>query len=275
MPHGLLRAAALLCAAVAGTAQAAPPPAPSSLPAIEAPRFDARSALEVSQAAMGRKLPADLAFTDHHGERRTLGEFRGRPLVISPVYTSCYMVCPTTTANLRQVAGIATSVLGAEAFTVLTIGFDTANDTPERMRDYAAQRGIDSPQWVFAAADPESTRSLLQQLGFTYVPTPRGFDHMIQATVVDRDGRIYRQVYGQQFDAPLLVDPLKRLALGQQAGEDTLAAVVEGVRLLCTVFDPKSGRYRFDYSLVLSFVVGVMCLGGIAAFILHAWRTQR
>ena len=80
---------------------------------------------------------------------------------------------------------------------------------------------------------------------------------------------------GADHPAPQLVDPLKRLALGQTAGEDTLAAVVEGVRLLCTVFDPKSGRYRFDYSIVLSFIVGLMCLGGIAVFILRSWRTHR
>jgi len=268
-------AALLASTAALGSVLAAPPARPAAQQVLEAPRFDARSALEASQAAIGRILPAELAFTDQLGRRRRLGEFRGRALVISPVYTSCYMVCPTTTTYLRQATDIAATVLGAEAFSVLTIGFDTANDTPERMRSYAASRGIDSPQWVFAAADAATTQSLLRQLGFTYVATPRGFDHMIQATVVDRDGRIYRQVYGQQFEAPLLVDPLKRLALGQQAGEDTLEAVVEGVRLLCTVYDPKSGRYRFDYSLVLSFVVGVMCLGGIALFILRAWRTQR
>jgi protein SCO1/2 len=267
--------ALLACSAALGSVLAAPPARPAPQQVLEAPRFDARSALEASQAAIGRILPADLAFTDQLGRRRRLGEFRGRALVISPVYTSCYMVCPTTTTYLRQATDIAATVLGAEAFSVLTIGFDTANDTPERMRSYAASRGIDSPQWVFAAADATTTQSLLRQLGFTYVATPRGFDHMIQATVVDRDGRIYRQVYGQQFEAPLLVDPLKRLALGQQAGGDTLETVVEGVRLLCTVYDPKSGRYRFDYSLVLSFVVGVMCLGGVALFILRAWRTQR
>ena len=265
----LARAAAL------GSLLGVSPAGTAAEPAIEAPSFDARSALETSQAAIGRVLPAGLAFTDQYGRRRTLGEFRGRPLVVSPVYTSCYMVCPTTTTYLRQAADVATSVLGADSFAILTIGFDTANDTPERMRSFAASRGIDSPQWVFASADADTARKLLGDVGFTYVATPRGFDHMIQATVVDRDGRIYRQVYGQQFDAQQLVDPLKRLVLGQQAGVATLDAVIEGVRLLCTVYDPRSGRYRFDYSLVVSFVVGLLCLGGIAVFILRSWRTQR
>jgi len=270
-----VRGALLASTAALGGVLAALPSLAAPVPTIEAPSFDARNALETSQAALGRTLPADLAFTDQDGRRRTLGEFRGRALVISPVYTSCFMVCPTTTTYLRQAADIAAKVLGAETFSVLTVGFDTVNDTPERMRNYATSRGIDSPQWVFASADADTARTLLRDVGFTYVATPRGFDHMIQATVVDRDGKVYRQVYGQQFEAPQLVDPLKRLALGQQAGVATLDAVVEGVRLLCTVYDPKSGRYRFDYSLVVSFVVGLMCLGGIAAFILRSWRTRQ
>jgi protein SCO1/2 len=101
--------------------------------------------------------------------------------------------------------------------------------------------------------------------------TPKGFDHMIQATIVDRDGVVYRQVYGQQIEPPQFVDPLRRLALGQKAEEDTLGAMIEGVRLFCTVFDPRSGRYRFDWSIVLSFVIGVLCFTAVAAFLWRSW----
>jgi len=104
------------------------------------------------------------------------------------------------------------------------------------------------------------------------VPSPRGFDHMVQATVVDATGTVYRQVYGQDFQPPLLVDPLKRLALGQAAREDTLEAMIEGVRLFCTVYDPASGRYRFDWSIVLSFAIGVMCFAAVAIFLWRSWR---
>jgi protein SCO1 len=100
---------------------------------------------------------------------------------------------------------------------------------------------------------------------------PKGFDHMIQATIVDGDGVVYRQVYGQRIEPPQLVDPLKRLAIGQTAGEDTLGSMIEGVRLFCTVFDPKSGRYRFDWSLILSFAIGVLCFTAVAAFLWRSW----
>jgi protein SCO1/2 len=119
--------------------------------------------------------------------------------------------------------------------------------------------------------DAATAARLLADVGFTYAATPKGFDHMIQATIVDAAGVVFRQVYGQQIEPPQLVDPLKRLALGQKAEEDTLGAMIEGVRLFCTVFDPKSGRYRFDWSIVLSFVIGVLCFTAVAAFLWRSW----
>jgi protein SCO1/2 len=251
-------------ALAAGLAQA-------SGPDPVAPAFDADRALRVSQAAIGRELDPGLVIVDASGRRRSLAEFRGRPLVISPIYTSCFGVCPTTTTELRKTAKVAAAVLGPESFRVLTIGFDTANDTPERMRAFAAARGEFPDGWVFAAADAATVEQLLAGIGFTYAATPKGFDHMIQATIVDGDGVVYRQVYGQELEPPQLVDPLKRLAIGQKAGEDTLGAMIEGVRLFCTVFDPKSGRYRFDWSIVLSFAIGVLCFTAVAAFLWRSW----
>jgi len=257
----MIAAAAL----AAGAAQA-------SEPGIAPPAFDADQALRASQAAIGRQLPADIAFTDQSGMRRSLGDFRGRPLVVSPVYSSCFGVCPTTTTSLRKVVGIADEAIGAGTFAVLTIGFDTANDTPERMRDFAAARGKFPDTWVFGASDASAVGRLLDGVGFTYAATPRGFDHLIQATIVDAEGVVVRQVYGQEFDPPLLVEPLKRLALGQRAAEATLGSMIEGVRLFCTVFDPKSGRYRFDWSIVLSFAIGVACFAAVAVFLGRSWR---
>jgi protein SCO1/2 len=252
-------------------AGAATAPAHATARELAAPAFDAGRALEASQAVIGSRV-GDHRLTAADGRPVSLARFRGKPLVISPIYTSCFHICPTTTTYLARIAAMASTVLGEGAFSVLTIGFDTAHDTPVRMREFAGARGIDSPQWTFASGDAATVTRLLTEIGFTYAPSAGGFDHMVQATIVDADGRVYRQVYGQEFEAPILVDGLKRLVLGQRAAESTLPSLVESARLICTVYDPKSGRYRFDYSIVLSFAIGVMCLGAIAVFIWRSWR---
>jgi protein SCO1/2 len=235
------------------------------------PAFDAGTALAASQAAIGREVP-DVELTGQDGVRFRLSRFRGRPLVISPIYTSCFHICPTTTAYLKGVVAIANDVVGQSAFTVLTIGFDTEHDTPEQMRAYGRARGVDGPQWVLASADEASARQLLDGIGFSYARAGGGFEHMVLATVVDASGRVYGQVYGQQFEAPLLVDSLKRIVAGQRAQEATLPALIDRVRLICTVFDPNSGRYHLDYSLFVAFGVGVLCLGAVAVFLWRSWR---
>jgi protein SCO1/2 len=44
------------------------------------------------------------------------------------------------------------------------------------------------------------------------------------------------------------------------------------VRLFCTIYDPSTGRYRFDYSIFVAMIIGILCLASIAIFIVRAWR---
>ena len=73
--------------------------------------LDAQAALEAGHAAIG-SVPADFDFTDTNGKRVTLAGFRGRPLVVSFVYTGCSQVCPTTTRFLSKAVREARAVVG-------------------------------------------------------------------------------------------------------------------------------------------------------------------
>jgi protein SCO1/2 len=181
-------------------------------------------------------------------------------------------VCPSITAQLKRAVEIARDARVGNDFTVLTIGFDTANDTPERMQAYARERRIDQPGWYFLSGDAVTIKGLARELGFTYSPSPRGFDHITQVTVLDPELRVYQHIYGDVFEAPALVEPLRRLAAGMAAANTGLDGLVERVRLFCTVYDPATGTYRFDYSLVMVFVTGFICLLAIAVLIVRAWR---
>src|SRR5688500_6938966 len=79
--------------------------------------LDSQRALEASRAAIGSQ-PAPHAFTDTDGRRVTLADYRGKPLVVSFVYTGCSQVCPTTTRFLAKAVREARAVVGADAFRV-------------------------------------------------------------------------------------------------------------------------------------------------------------
>jgi protein SCO1/2 len=51
--------------------------------------------------------------------------------------------------------------------------------------------------------------------------------------------------------------------------------IVNRVRLFCTIYDPTTGRYRFDYSIFISMVVGSLTLGTIAFVLVRAWLRGR
>ena len=232
-------------------------------------------ALEISQAAIGREL-ARLEFTDSFGQPARLADYGGQPLLVSLIFTSCHHVCPALTRHLKTAVDAAREALGHDSFKVVTIGFDTPIDTPERMRDFARKQGINDPNWAFLSASTETMAELVENLGFIYFTTPRGFDHITQITIVDRDGKIYQQVYGGTFELPWLVEPLKDLVFNRpQSAHNFFSGMVDRVKLFCTVYDPNTGRYRFDYSLFVQIAIGSFVILGVIIYLLVEIRRAR
>ena len=239
---------------------AAPALAQSSLSladaAVKQAGFDYDQALALSQAAIGKPV-SDVQFTASDGRRVTMADFRGKPLVVSMVYTSCYQICPMTTRFLSEVVDKARSTLGDDSFAIAVIGFDTQVDTPVAMQYFGNKQGVDDKGWRLLSAGGAEIEQLSADLGFQYFPSSNGFDHLIQATVIDAEGLVYRQVYGQVFDTPLLVDPLIELVLGRSPAEQPLlSGLVNKIKLFCTTYDPVRDGYYFDYSLFIGMLIG-------------------
>jgi len=240
--------------------------------------LDAEQALRISQDALGRPV-GDYVLRGADGDTVRIADFRGKPLVINLVYTACAHSCPVIVQTLADAVSDAQSALGRDSFKVITIGFDTAHDTPARMRSFARQQGIDLPNWQFLAIGGEAMRRLAADLGFVYFASPKGFDHLAQVSVIDGNGQVYRQVYGEYFETPFLVEPLKNLVFGRGAAIVSLDDLVDRLRLFCTLYDPAAQRYRFDYSVFIGFGIGLAALGGIGFVLvrnlLRIHRTQR
>jgi protein SCO1/2 len=265
-PRRPLRAAALAIALCASAAMSFRVPAQSMDNAAEA------AAIRASQAAIGTRT-ADLTLVDAAGGPLRLGDLRGRPVVVSFIFTNCYVVCSGLTLHLRDVVRIARETLGDGSFAVLTVGFDSEHDTPARMRAYARDRGITDADWHFVGGDTITVRRLTDALGFTWAPSPRGFDHVTQVTLLDGEGVVAEQLYGEAFEPPELVEPLKRLVLRQRVERSSVQGLIERVRLYCTVYDPAARRYRFDYSMLAAGLPPLFALAAVALG--FAWLTRR
>jgi protein SCO1/2 len=227
-------------------------------------RLDPRKAIEQSERAIGRS-PGNYRLTDSTGAAISLRDYRGKPLVISLVYTACSSVCPPTTQHLINAINEAGRALGTDSFNVLTIGFDARNDTPGRLTQFASVQGIKFNNWRLASADSATIEALLRDLGFSYVTIAGGFDHVTQTTILDRDGKIYRSVYGDDFPLPMFIEPLKDLVYGV-SNSYSITGIIDRIKFICTVYDPGAGRYRIDYGLTFGSVIAALSLlifGGI------------
>lgn len=259
-------AAALVFGVVLGTAQARA--------GSEGATLEAGAVLERSQRALGITV-GDHAFRAADGSPVRLSQFQGRPLLVSFVYTACSQVCPTTTRFLARAVAEADRTLGPGRYAIATIGFNYPYDTPEAMRAFARSQGIDRRDWHFLSPEGGVVESITGELGFSYAASAGGFDHLTQVTLLDAKGRVAAQVYGESFEVPMLVGPLKALLTDAPLPKPTVANILERVRLLCTVYDPRIGRYRLDYGVVIEILAGLSILVTTLVYLLREWHRHR
>ena len=93
----------------------------------DAPRFNAT---DITGADYG----AALDLTDHHGQRRTLGDFQGKVVTLFFGFTQCPDVCPTSLLTMSEVMRL----LGDDAnkIQVLFATVDPERDTAELLASY-------------------------------------------------------------------------------------------------------------------------------------------
>jgi protein SCO1/2 len=232
------------------------------------------AAIKVSQAAIGKTV-GDYTLVNTAGQPVRLSSYRGKPLLVNFIYTGCFQVCPTATRTLKRSVEAAQGVLGPDAFRAVSIGFNLPFDTPEALRAFARQQAADLRGWDFLSPEAASLDALTRDFGFTYKPSPRGFDHVLQITVVDAEGRFYRQIYGDDFAVPQVVGPLRELITGARRENESLSGFFDRVRILCTVYDPASGKYRIKYSIFFELAGGLLGLIAMAWYFLRELRRSR
>jgi protein SCO1/2 len=236
----------------------------------QADRLDPKRVLDRSEAAIGRTL-GTYSLTDTSGRPISLTSLRDKPLVVSLVYSACSSVCPVTTQHLLDAVDQANRFFGSDRFEVLTIGFDARNDTPARMANFASLQGIRAPNWRVASGDAATINAILRDLGFSYSRIAGGFDHITQTTILDRGGKVYRHVYGEDFPVRMFMEPLRDVIHGQSTPM-TVSGLIDRIKFICTTFDPGAGRYKIDYGLMFGSVIAAFSLLIFGLVIAREWR---
>lgn len=264
-----LFAALILICSMAGMAHA------TSSPEAAEGALDRAAALRISQAAIGKE-PANYTLLDRRGNPVRLSDYRGKPLLVSFIYTGCFQICPTTTRSLHEAVQDLGKLVGFDKFNVVSIGFNQPFDSPEAMRAFAAQNSISTSNWEFLSPHRSIVEALTRDFGFSYVANTGGFDHVLEVTVLDGQGRIYSQVYGERLAANQLGEPMRQLLSGAPLPQTiSLDELIDRVRILCTVYDPETGKYRYNYSLFLEIAGGATFFFAMFWFLGGEWLQHR
>jgi protein SCO1/2 len=145
---------------------------------------DDDAALSASSSFEGALMPRgvrapDFALENQDGERVSMRALRGRPVIVTFLYTHCRDSCP---AQAQVVKG-ALADLGHEV-PALAIAVDPPNDTEESARAFLAEQRVAGLDFVLGS------RAQLAPLwkGFAIRPQAIQNEHQARFTLVDKRG---------------------------------------------------------------------------------------
>ncbi len=159
----------------------------------------------------GAEYARTLNLSDQMGQPRTLGDFKGKVVVVFFGYTQCPDVCPTTLAELAQVK----KSLGADGERVqgVFVTIDPERDTAELLKAYVSNF---DPSFVALRGTPDQTAAVAKEFKvfFAKVPgkTPDSYtmDHTAASFLLDTQGKV--RVFSRYgAGAQVLADDLKIL----------------------------------------------------------------
>jgi protein SCO1/2 len=147
--------------------------------------------------------------TDHRGVSVGLEDFRGRPVVLAFLYTSCPDVCRLTGAGLRQTA----ELLGDDARRVqlLAVSVDPAGDDAAAVRRYLGRYAL-TERMLYLTGPAEALPAVWQSYHlFVNSERAQGLEaHTDALFVLDAAGR-ERALLRSDFDPDELAAGLRRL----------------------------------------------------------------
>lgn len=184
--------------------------------AVAASALLAASLLAPAAAATPR-LPIlgpapDFALDSADERRVALADLRGRVLAVTFVFTTCTSSCPILTAKLAAIGRALGREFGTR-YAFVAISVDPLNDTPERLRRYAAAFDASGPGWFFLTGTPDDVAAVVRRYGAYARRAAQGqVEHLFLTSLVDRAGRLRVQYLGTGFDSKEMLRDLQALA---------------------------------------------------------------
>jgi len=180
-----------------------------------APLTEAPPAPRMDLLEPGQPVP-DVDLTDEAGGRHRLSEWRGRILAVTFIYTRCPLpdFCPRIDQRFKTVQDeILADAAARDRYTLLSVSFDPAFDTPPVLAAHARQVGADPRVWRFVTGDRDAVAALASRFGTAIIREGSGADsitHSLRTAVIGSDGTLRTVLQGTEWTAAELLRALRQ-----------------------------------------------------------------
>ncbi|QQS41334.1 MAG: SCO family protein [Acidobacteriota bacterium] len=171
-------------------------------------------------AVEGKKV-IDFSLTDQDGNTLTPKDFEGKAWAITFIYTACPLpeYCILMSKNFSDLANqIADDPELSNKVRLLSISFDPAKDTPEKLRAYGLgylgkeSRASDFKIWKLAVGEDEKIRKIADFFGLRYEVDEKNkthFNHSLRTVAIGPEGTVRKVFSGGDWKKSELLDELK------------------------------------------------------------------
>jgi len=164
-------------------------------------------------------IPPDLTFGNQDGKQVKLSQLRGRPLLLTFIYTRCPLpdYCIRMSDNFGLVARELKKDNPAlyDKLQMLSISIDPEFDTAPVLKNYgksfAATVDPTFSHWQFGSASPKDTRDFANYFGLSYSKEQDQIIHSLRTALLDPSGKIVAIYNGNDWRPDDVVKDLKNL----------------------------------------------------------------
>ena len=220
----------------------------------------------------GAPVPLDGHFTDSMGQKVTLRDLTGMPIVLALGYFQCPTLCGPVRSDV--IAALeASRMVGGRDYRLLVMSIDgtetVKNAAAAKAADLAPSGGSGAG-WHYLAGDAGPVAAAV---GFPYRwdADLKQFAHPAGVVVLTPTGTVSTYLEGVGYTAAALKHAVDVAETGQ------VAATPSAILLLCFHFDAATGRYTLEIYKVLRLMAAatVVLVVGLMALLHFKRRNQR
>lgn len=153
-----------------------------------------------------------LEFRNQDDKPKRLTDLRGKPVLISFIYTRCAIptMCPQT---MKQFVAVQKALEPEERakMNLLLVSFDPEFDTPEVLKKYGDAFGVDWSNLQMWTGSKQDIFDLTDSFNMWYKEESGDYAHRTFSVVLNAEGRFVSDLRGADWDIPGAVELLRSL----------------------------------------------------------------